>query len=75
MTTRELLVSPLSTTSYLLRREIFDFGGLPATFELCEMEDIVAVVVEENLPSAAFTYTETDCIADFSSLDPTPCGV
>lgn len=72
MTTRELLVSPLSTTSYLLRREIFDFGGLPATFELCEMEDIVAVVVEENLPSAAFTYTETDCIADFSSLDPTP---
>ena len=61
-----------STTSYLLRREIFDFGGLPATFELCEMEDIVAIVVEENLPSAAFTYTETDCIADFSSLDPTP---
>lgn len=72
MTTRELLVSPLSTTSYLLRREIFDFGGLPATFEFCELEDIVTIFVEDNLPSAAFTYTETNCIADFSSLDPTP---
>jgi PKD repeat protein len=82
--TLQLTVAPAQTTTYRLRRSIYEYGGLPTTFDFCNTEpdgtvttdcnseDDVTVFVSVPLPDAHFTFSETDCVFDFTSSDDTP---
>jgi len=82
--TLQLTVAPAQTTTYRLRRSIYEYGGLPTTFDFCNTEpdgtvttdcnkeDDLTVFVSVPLPDAHFTFSETDCVFDFTSSDDTP---
>lgn len=63
-------VTPLQTTTYLLRRTVFDYGGLPQDFEFCNDFDAVTITISTSPPNASFSITHLSC----SSFEFVPSG-
>jgi hypothetical protein len=53
-------VAPMQTTSYRLIRTIIDDGGMPPSFTLPITSQDITVTVEEEAPSADFTWELVD---------------
>lgn len=59
--THQAIVSPHQTTTYVLRRDIYDLGGLPNTFALCSTTDEVLVTVNTGAPDPRFVVEVKPC--------------
>ncbi|MCB0617929.1 MAG: PKD domain-containing protein, partial [Saprospiraceae bacterium] len=56
-----LTIFPASTTSFVLTREITDFGLYDPDIEFCTIDDKVNVEVSVATPTPGFTYQIEDC--------------